>query len=67
MEQLKILDPNYKPSWYSSPNHHSFYRSFVNMNYAMNVNVVTSAPSSSSGFSGGSSGGGGGGGGGGSW
>lgn len=65
MEQLKIIDPNYKPSWYSG--NHSFMHSYSGMYSSMGSNMITSAPSSSSGFSGGSSGGGGGGGGGGSW
>lgn len=64
MEQLKIIDPKYKPTWYSG--HHSFMYSYSGM-YSSMSNFTTSAPSSSSGFSGGSSGGGGGGGGGGSW
>ena len=64
MEQLKIIDPNYKPTWYSG--NHAFMYSYSGMYSSMN-SITTSAPSSSSGFSGGSSGGGGGGGGGGSW
>ena len=65
MEQLKIIDPNYKPGWYSGS--HGFYYGYSGMYSSMGVNMTTSATSSSSGFSGGSSGGGGGGGGGGSW
>lgn len=66
MEQLKILKPDYKPTWYSGAgNFYSVYPVFAT---SMSSNITTSAPSSSSGFSGGgSSGGGGGGGGGGSW
>lgn len=64
MEQLKIIDPNYKPTWYSG--NHAFMYSYSGM-YSSMDSITTSAPSSSSGFSGGSSGGGGGGGGGGSW
>lgn len=65
MEQLKVIDPNYKPGWYSG--NHGFYYGYSGMYSSMGSNMTTSAPSSSSGFSGGSSGGGGGGGGGGSW
>lgn len=65
MDQLKIIDPNYKPGWYSGS--HSFYYVYPSMYSSVGDNITTSAPSSSSGFSGGSSGGGGGGGGGGSW
>ena len=66
MEQLKIIKPDYNPTWYYgySGNFYSSYGSFFS---SMNSNMTTSAPSSSSGSSGGSSGGGGGGGGGGSW
>lgn len=62
MKQLKIIKPDYNPTWYSGTN--NFYTS-----YAMFYSGVTSsmAPPSSSGSSGGFSGGGGGGGGGGSW
>jgi len=62
MKQLKIIKPNYNPTWYSGTN--NFYTS-----YTMFYSGVTSsmAPISSSGSSGGFSGGGGGGGGGGSW
>jgi uncharacterized membrane protein len=71
MEQLKILYPNYQPTWYSGSN---FYTNYAIYSSLMNNSFATSAPSrgssysSSSGFSsGGFSGGGGGGGGGGSW
>jgi len=62
MKQLKIIKPDYNPTWYSGTN--NFYTS-----YAIFYSGVTSsmAPPSSSGSSGGFSGGGGGGGGGGSW
>lgn len=66
MEELKVIYPNYSPTWYqgSVP----FYLSSHSMLNSMNTSFTTHAPSSSSGFSGGgSSGGGGGGGGGGSW
>jgi uncharacterized membrane protein len=66
MEQLKIIDPNYKPTWYSGSTH-GFYHTYPGIYSSMGNNMTTSAPSSSSGFSGGSSGWGGGGGGGGSW
>lgn len=65
MEQLKIINPDYKPTWYSGA--HSFYHVYPGMYTNFGSGVTTSAPSSSSGFSGGGSGGGGGGGGGGSW
>lgn len=61
MEQLKILKPDYSPTWYSGYSG-SFYGSYAGFYAGMNSNITTSAPSSSSGFSGGSSGGGGGGG-----
>ncbi|MEK7559580.1 MAG: DUF2207 domain-containing protein [Patescibacteria group bacterium] len=66
MEQLKIIKPDYNPTWYSGYRG-SFYASYLGFYYGMNSNITTSAPSSSSGASGGFSGGGGGGGGGGSW
>lgn len=66
MEQLKIIKPDYNPSWYSGYNG-SFYTSYAIFYAATNNNLTTTAPSSSSGSSGGFSGGGGGGGGGGSW
>lgn len=66
MEQLKVIKPDYNPTWYSGRS--SFYTFFPSVSSSMNSSFVSSAPSSSSGFSGGgSSGGGGGGGGGGSW
>lgn len=65
MKELKLLKPNYSPSWYSGRG--NFYMMYPLFNSTASSNVTTSAPSSSSGFSGGSSGGGGGGGGGGSW
>lgn len=66
MEQLKIINPDYNPTWYRGHTG-TFYASYAGFYGSMNSNITTSAPSSSSGFSGGSSGGGGGGGGGGSW
>jgi len=66
MEQLKILKPDYSPSWYSGYSG-NFYASYLGFYSIVGSNVTTSVPSSSSGFSGGFSGGGGGGGGGGSW
>ncbi len=66
MEQLKIIKPDYNPTWYSGY-HGSFYASYGAFYSSVSSNVTTSAPSSSSGSSGGFSGGGGGGGGGGSW
>lgn len=66
MEQLKIINPDYSPTWYRGYSG-SFYNSYPAFFTSVSSNVTTSAPSSSSGFSGGSSGGGGGGGGGGSW
>lgn len=65
MEALKILKPDYNPSWYSGSN---FYVSYALFSAAATTSFTTSAPSSSSGSGGGGfSGGGGGGGGGGSW
>ncbi len=66
MEQLKIINPDYNPSWYSGYRG-NFYLACGAFYSSIGSNITTSAPSSSSGFSGGSSGGGGGGGGGGSW
>lgn len=66
MKQLKIIKPDYSPTWYTGYSG-SFYGSYLGFYTGMNSSITTSAPSSSSGFSGGSSGGGGGGGGGGSW
>lgn len=65
MKELKVLKPNYSPSWYTGRG--TFYSMYPLFNSTASSNVTTTAPSSSSGFSGGSSGGGGGGGGGGSW
>lgn len=66
MEQLKIIKPDYNPTWYRGNS--SFYNIAPVMVSSFNSSITTSAPSSSSGFSGGgSSGGGSGGGGGGSW
>jgi len=62
MEALKILKPDYNPSWYGGGN---FYAGYAIFYAASSTSLTTSAPSSSSGSSGGSSGGGGGGGG--SW
>lgn len=67
MEQLKIINPDYNPSWYSGYRG-NFYTSYSAFYLATSSNLTTSAPSSSSGAGGGGfSGGGGGGGGGGSW
>lgn len=65
MEQLKIIYPDYKPSWYSG--NLAFYSISNNMLNSMNASLTTASPSSSGFSGGGSSGGGGGGGGGGSW
>jgi len=65
MKELKVLKPEYSPTWYSGRG--NFYMMYPLFASSASSNVTTSAPSSSSGFSGGSSGGGGGGGGGGSW
>lgn len=66
MEALKIIKPDYNPSWYRGYSG-NFYAGYAAFYMASTSSMTTSAPSSSSGFSGGSSGGGGGGGGGGSW
>jgi len=67
MAQLKIIQPDYNPTWYTGYNG-SFYLGYAALYSSMNSNITNIAPSSSSGFSGGGfSGGGGGGGGGGSW
>ena len=66
MKSLKILKPDYNPTWYSGYRG-TFYAGYAGFYAGLNSGITTSAPSSSSGFSGGSSGGGGGGGGGGSW
>jgi len=66
MEQLKVLNPNYQPTFYRGTN--SFYLMYPAFNSSFSHAVNYTAPASSSGFSsGGFSGGGGGGGGGGSW
>ena len=68
MEQLKIIKPDYNPTWYHGYAGASFYTAYSGFYASTSSNITTSASSSSSGFSGGgSSGGGGGGGGGGSW
>lgn len=67
MEQLKLIKPDYNPTWYRGYTGATFYSSYSGFYSSVSSNITTSAPSSSSGFSGGSSGGGGGGGGGGSW
>jgi uncharacterized membrane protein len=64
MEQLKIIKPDYNPTWYHG--YTPFYLGYGSFYSA--ATTITSAPSSSSGMGGGGfSGGGGGGGGGGSW
>lgn len=64
MEQLKIIKPDYSPTWYAGYKG-SFYGAYAGFYSSMSSTV---APSSSSGAGGGGfSGGGGGGGGGGSW
>lgn len=63
MEQLKIIKPDYNPSWYHGYSG-SFYAGYAGFYSSMTTNMTAS---SSSGASGGFSGGGGGGGGGGSW
>lgn len=65
MQALKILKPDYNPSWYSG-SRGSFFLGYSAFYLATSGNITTAAPSSS-GSSGGFSGGGGGGGGGGSW
>jgi uncharacterized membrane protein len=65
MDQIKIVNPDFKPSFYSG---NDFFANYAIYTIAMSSSFQTTAPSSSSGFSsGGFSGGGGGGGGGGSW
>ena len=67
MAQLKIIKPDYNPTWYTGYNG-GFYLGYAALYSSMNTNITNVAPASSSGFSGGGfSGGGGGGGGGGSW
>lgn len=63
MEALKVIKPDYNPSWYSGYRG-SFYGAYAGFYSSITTTV---APTSSSGSSGGFSGGGGGGGGGGSW
>jgi uncharacterized membrane protein len=63
MKQLKIIKPDYNPTWYGGYRG-SFYASYAVLYSGMTTSM---APPSSSGSSGGFSGGGGGGGGGGSW
>ncbi len=65
MAQLKVIYPDYHPTWYIGNN---FYLAYPLFYSSMSSHMTTVAPSHSSGFSGGGfSGGGGGGGGGGSW
>lgn len=64
MEQLKIIKPDYNPSWYSGYSG-SFYGNYAGFYSSMSTNMISSSSSGSGG--GGFSGGGGGGGGGGSW
>lgn len=66
MEQLKIINPNYNPTWYTGYNG-SFYTNYALFTSGISSNITTAAPSSSGSGGGGFSGGGGGGGGGGSW
>lgn len=63
MKQLKLIKPNYNPTWYHGYSG-SFYAGYAGFYSSMTTNMTVS---SSSGASGGFSGGGGGGGGGGSW
>lgn len=63
MKQLKIIQPDYSPSWYSGYRG-SFYAGYISLYSGITTSM---APPSSSGSHGGFSGGGGGGGGGGSW
>ncbi len=65
MESLKIIKPDYNPSWYSGRG--SFYLGYAGFYAATSGSITTAAPSSSGAGGGGFSGGGGGGGGGGSW
>ncbi len=65
MKQLKLIKPDYNPTWYSGYAAGGFYLSYSGFYSSMSSTI---APSSSSGAGGGGfSGGGGGGGGGGSW
>jgi uncharacterized membrane protein len=65
MEQLRVIYPNYSPTWYSGYNG-SFYVGYAAL-YSGLTSSMSMTSTSSSGLSGGFSGGGGGGGGGGSW
>lgn len=65
MEQLKLIKPDYNPTWYSGRT--SFYIYSSSLFTSMNTSFATASKSSSGFSSGGFSGGGGGGGGGGSW
>lgn len=65
MQALKILKPDYNPTWYSG-SRGNFYLGYSAFYLATSGSITIAAPSSS-GSSGGFSGGGGGGGGGGSW
>lgn len=66
MEQLKIINPNYNPTWYTGYNG-NFYTNYALFASGLSSNITTASPSSSGSGGGGFSGGGGGGGGGGSW
>ena len=66
MEQLKIIKPDYNPTWYSGYRG-GFYVAYGALNSSLSSNITTASPSSSGAGGGGFSGGGGGGGGGGSW
>lgn len=65
MEQLKIIKPDYNPTWFVGST--SFYIYSSSLFTSMNTSFATASKSSSGFSSGGFSGGGGGGGGGGSW
>lgn len=64
MEQLKLIKPDYNPTWYHGYSG-GFYAGYAGFYSSMTTNITSSASSGSGG--GGFSGGGGGGGGGGSW
>lgn len=66
MKQLKIIKPDYNPSWYGGYRG-SFFLAYGALNSGMSSNITTASPSSSGAGGGGFSGGGVGGGGGGSW
>jgi len=51
MEQLKIIKPDYNPSWYAGYSG-NFYLGYAALYSSMNSSVITTAPSSSSGFGG---------------